>query len=104
MQQPPDSGVRYIHPLSMCAPRFNLLGLTVPEKSVTKIFNVWILEKEKIKNKGTNKQQQPDSGIHDTFTQSTCVPSFNLLGLTAPDKSVTKNFNVWKLERKKMKK
>ena len=39
----------YIHPLSTCASSFNLLGLTVPEKSVTKIFNVWILEKEKIK-------------------------------------------------------
>ena len=36
-------------PLSSCAPSFNLLGLTVPEKSVTKIFNVWTLEKEKIK-------------------------------------------------------
>ena len=32
---------------------------------------------------------------------STCVLSFNLLGLTVPEKSVTKNFNVWKLERKK---
>ena len=32
-----------------------------------------------------------------------CVPSFSLLGLTAPEKSVTKNFNVWKLERKKSK-
>ena len=26
---------------------------------------------------------------------------FNLLGLTVPEKSVAKNFNVWKLERKK---
>ena len=32
---------------------------------------------------------------------STCVPTFNLLSLTVPEKSVTKNFNVWKLERKK---
>ena len=40
---------RYIHPLSTCAPSFNLLGLTVPEESLTKIFNVWILEKEKRK-------------------------------------------------------
>ena len=32
---------------------------------------------------------------------STCVPSFNLLGLTVPEKSVTKNVHVWKLERKK---
>ena len=30
-----------------------------------------------------------------------CVPSFNLLGLTVPEKSVAKNFKVWKLERKK---
>ena len=33
-----------------------------------------------------NKQQQPDSSIHDT--------SFNLLGLTVPEKIVTKNSNV----------
>ena len=56
----------YIHPLSTCAPSFNLLGLTVPEKSVKKIL---ILEyKRKKKNKGTHKQQQPDSGIHHTST------------------------------------
>ena len=29
------------------------------------------------------------------------VPNFNLLGLTVPEKSVTKKFNVLKLERKK---
>ena len=29
---------RYINPLSTCVPSFNLLSLTVPEKSVTKIF------------------------------------------------------------------
>ena len=40
-----------------------------------------------MKNKGTNKQQQPDSGIHDTCPLSRCVPSFNLLGLTVPEKS-----------------
>ena len=49
----------------MCVPSFNLLGLTVSEKSVTKT-NVWQLDKEKWRNKGTNKQEQPDSGIHNT--------------------------------------
>ena len=53
-----------------------------------------------MKNKGTNKQQQPHSGIHDTSAHCPRVPSFNL-GLTVPEKSVTKNFNVRKLERKK---
>ena len=49
-----------------------------------------------------NKQQQPDSGIHDTSAHCPqCVPNFNLLGLTVPEKSVTKNFNARKLERKK---
>ena len=147
---------------------FNLLGLTAPEKTPTKMFNAWKLERKKneeIKRrissssvipvytihlpivhmftrfqpsmphnswekcewrknlmfenwrerkmktlKGTNKQQQPDSCIHDTSAHcprvyqvslSTCVPSFNILGLTFPEKSVTKTFNVWKLERKK---
>ena len=40
----------YIHPLSTSVPSFNFLGLTVPEKSVTKIFNFWTLERKK--NKG----------------------------------------------------
>ena len=35
------------------------------------------------------------------FPLSMCVPSFNLLGLKVPEKSVTKSFNVWKLEGKK---
>ena len=35
--------VRYICPLSMCVPSFNLLGITVPEKNMTKIlmFENW---------------------------------------------------------------
>ena len=44
------------------------LGLTVPEKSLTKILNVWKFERKIKKNKGMNKQQQPDSSIHDTYT------------------------------------
>ena len=65
-QQQPDSGKWYICPLSTCVSIFNLLGLTDPEKSVTKISMLKIGEKEKWSNKGMNKQQQPDSGIHDT--------------------------------------
>ena len=50
----------------MCVPSFNLLGLTVPEKIVTKNFNVWKLERKKNeKNKGMNTQQYSDSGLHD---------------------------------------
>ena len=47
-----------------------------------------------------NKQQQPDSGTRYTCPLFTCVPSFNLLGLSS-HKSVTKNFHVenWR-ERK----
>ena len=60
---------RYIHPLSTCVPSFNLLGLTVPEKSVKKIFNAWKLARKKNeKNKGINTQQQAASGKHDTAT------------------------------------
>ena len=47
-----------------------------------------------MKNKGMSKQQQTDSGIHDTSAHCTCVPSFNLLGHTVSEKSVTKNLNV----------
>ena len=48
-----------------------------------------------MKSKGMNKQQQQlDSGKHDTSADCTCVPSFNLLGHTVSEKSVTKNLNV----------
>ena len=75
-------------------PSFNLLGLTVPEKSVTKMLMFENWRERKMKNKGMNKQQQPDSGKHDTSAHCTCVPSFNLLGHTVSEKSVTKNLNV----------
>ena len=63
-----------VHSLSTCVPSFNLLGLTVSEKSVTKkmlMFENW--GERKMKNKGMNKQQQPDSGIHNTSAHCPCV-------------------------------
>ena len=51
-----------------------------------------------------NKQQQPDSGTRYICPLSTCVPSFKLLGLTVPEKSVMKNFNVENWRERKMKK
>ena len=53
-----------------------------------------------------NKQQQPDSGIHDTSAHCLmCVPSFNLQGLTVPEKRVMKNFNVenWRKKNEEIK-
>ena len=42
-----------------------------------------------------NKQQQPDSSIHDTSAHCSRVYQvFNLLSLTVPEKSETKNFNL----------
>ena len=78
----------------MCVPSFNLLGLTVPDVSVHKILMFENWRERKRRNKGTNKQQQPDSGIHDTSAQCPRVPSFNLLDLTVRENSVMKNFNV----------
>ena len=83
-------------------PSFNLLGLTVPEKSVTKNFNVRKLERKKneeIKGRICRSSLIPVYTIHLPTVH--VRPSFNLLGLTVPEKSVTKNFNVWKLARKK---
>ena len=56
----------YINPLSTWVP----VGITVPEKSVMEILNVWKLERKKIQleNKKRNKQQKPDSGIQDVST------------------------------------
>ena len=55
---------RYICPLSTCVPSFNLLALTIPEKSVMNNFNVWKLEKEKWRNKGMNKQSRLITSTH----------------------------------------
>ena len=49
MQQQLDSGTQYICPLSICVPSFNLQGLTVPQKSVTKIVMVENLRERKMK-------------------------------------------------------
>ena len=90
-----------IHP-PMCVPSFNLLGLAVPDRSVRKILMFENWRERKWRNKGTNKQQQPDSSIHDTSAHCPRVYLvFNVLSLTVRENSVTKNFNVWKLERKK---
>ena len=43
---------RYIHPFSTCVTSFNLLGLTVLEKKLTKNFNVRKLERKKNEKKG----------------------------------------------------
>ena len=61
---------QYIHPLSTCVSSVNFIGLTVFEKSVTKNFNVWKLERKK-------------------------TEEIKFLGLTAPEKSVTKIINFW---------
>ena len=84
----------------MCASSFNLLGLTVPEKRVTNNFNVCKLGRKK------NERDEYAAAAWFRYTRyicplSTWVPSSNLLGLTVPEKRVTKNVNVWKLERKK---
>ena len=88
----------------MYVPTFNLLGLIVPEKSVTKIFNVWKLERKKNeKIKGQIRAAAWFQYTRYIHPFSMCVTSFNLPGLTVPEESVTKNFLVWKLERKKNK-
>ena len=93
---------KYICPLSKCVPSFNLLGVTVPEKSVTKNFYVWKLERKKNeKIKGWIRAAAWFWYTWYIHPFSMCVPSFNLVGLTVPEKSVMKNFHVWKLERKK---
>ena len=84
----------------MCAKFHNLLGLTVPEKSVTKMLMFENWRERKMKNKGMNKQQQPDSGKHDTSAHCTCVPSFNLLGHTVSEKSVTTKCKCLKIGEK----
>ena len=52
-----------------------------------------------------NKQQQPDSSIQDTSAHCLWVYQISIiLGLTVPEKSVMKNFNVENWRARKMKK
>ena len=94
----------YIHPFSTCVPSFNLLGLTVPEKKVTKKFHVWKLERKK-DEKGWIRA----AAAWFRCTQYTCplfmsVWSFNLLGLTVPEKSWWKISMSENWRERKMKK
>ena len=82
--------------------KFQPSKLTVPEKSVTKNFNVWKLERKKneeIKGWICRSSLIPVYTIH-LPTVHVCT-KFQPSRLTVPEKSVMKNFNVWKLERKK---
>ena len=85
----------------MCI-KFQPCRLTVSEKRVTKNFNVWKLERKKNEEiKGWKRAATWFWYTRYICPLSMCIPSSNLLGLTVPEKSVTKNFNVWKFERKK---
>ena len=48
---------------------FKFLDTVVPEKSLTKI----IREKEKWTNKGNDKHEDSNSGLHDTSSRTQCL-------------------------------
>ena len=92
---------RYVHPLSTSVPSLNIFGLIVPEKSVTKNFNVWKLERQK--NEEITGQIRAAAWFRYTLyihPLSTCAPSLKLLGLTVPEKSVMKIFQCLKIWEK----
>ena len=76
-QQQPESG---IHDTSAHCPR--VFQSSRPHNSLEecdkKISMLKIGEKEKWRNKGTNKKQHPDSGIHDTSADCPCVYQFSI--------------------------
>ena len=59
----------YICPLSMCVPSFNLLGLTVPEKSDEK-FHCWKFERKK--NEEIKGQISSSLNLVDMITSAHC--------------------------------
>ena len=85
----------------MCVPSFSFLGLTVPEKSATKNFNAWKFERKKNEEiKGWIRAAAWFRYTRYICQLSMCVPSFKLLGLKVPEKSVTKKINAWKFGEK----
>ena len=63
------------------------------------MFENW--RERKWRNKGINKQQQPDSGIHDTSAH--CPRVYQVSIFSRPHRSGEKcdeKFQCWKLERK----
>ena len=98
MQQQPDSGqyIKHIHPLSMCAPSMNFVGLTVRELFLIKVWWTFLMFenwRERNMNKGMNKSSSliPVYRIYQPFVQ-VCT---NFVDLTVPEKSVTQMF-IWK--------
>ena len=87
---------------SSCLYCFNFLCLAVLEQKCYEKFKCLNTgEKEKWRKKGWIRAAAWFRNTRYICPLSMCVPSFNLLGLTVPEKSVMKKFNVWKLERKK---
>ena len=100
------SYTQYSHPLFMFVRSFNLLGLMVPNKTPTKKIMHDNCRERKLK---TTTKGQIRAAAWFRYTRYilllfTCVPSFIHLGLTVPEKNVTKTFKVWKLEEEKWKK
>ena len=74
--------------------------------SFTEIFDEKFLhskygKKENWTNTGKNKQEKAGSQSHDT-SLSTCIPIMNILSCTVSQKSLTKNFIIQSMERKKI--
>ena len=78
---------------------------SIPEKSMTKILNVWKLERKKNgRNKGMYNSSSliPVLMIHTSIVHM-CNKFLNLVGLTVPEKKATKISDVRKLGKRKIK-
>ena len=83
------SSTQYTWPLSRCIQTLKTLAIIRAENSVTEIV---IGEKEKLTNKGNDKQQHADSLLHNTSSHTQhFLPSFKILRAVVPEKSSTQN-------------
>ena len=94
---------RYNTSLSTCSPNMTALACTVSQKSLTKNFIIQSMERKKI---GQIQARIRGEGWFTipryTTSLSTCTPNMTTIACTVSQKSLTKNFIIQSMERKKI--
>ena len=94
---------RYNTSLSTCLPNMTALACTVSQKSLTKNFIIQSMERKKIGQiQGRIRGEGWFTIPRYTTSLSTCTPNMTALACTVSQKSLTKNFIIQSMERKKI--
>ena len=88
---------------SICIPNMTTLACTVSQKSLTKNFFIQSMERKKTGQiQGRIRGEGWFTIPRYTTSLSTCIPNMTSLASTVSQKSLTKNFIIQSMERKKI--